>query len=185
MWPKTDLRIRTEKLAQKKFERAFEVSDADVFVDVKAFDLMELGAVSGIDFISPIRRTRSDNAYRRRRTFHRSNLNGGSVRPQNTAIRQIEGVLFVAGRMIRWSVKGIKAMPFGLDVRSFSEGETHPAKNCDRAVEHLGQGMKRPASVCGAGQRNVDARLARSLLRQFEAGRHADRSQQRRRCALR
>ena len=63
-----------EKFAHEKFERAFQVGDADVFVHEKSFDLVELRAVGGVELITPIRRTGSNHTDRRRRGLHRSDL---------------------------------------------------------------------------------------------------------------
>ena len=71
-----------EKFAHKEFQRAFQVGDADVFVHVKPFDLVELRAVSGVKFIAPIRCTGSNHTNRRRRGLHRPDLHGGGVGSQ-------------------------------------------------------------------------------------------------------
>ena len=71
-----------EKFAQEKFQRAFQIRDADVLIDIEAFDLVKLRAVRRVDFIAPIGRARRDDANRRRRGFHRADLHGRSVRAQ-------------------------------------------------------------------------------------------------------
>src|SRR6202022_2739844 len=65
-------------------------------------------------------------------------------------------VLFVTRRMFGWRVKRVEAMPLIFDVWSIGEDEAHAAKNVDRAIEHLGEGMKRAALVGSARQRDVD-----------------------------
>src|SRR6266478_5398171 len=62
VWTKLDSGSGTEKFAHEKFERAFEIGNADVLIDVKPFDLVKLRAVSGIEFIAPISRARRDHA---------------------------------------------------------------------------------------------------------------------------
>ena len=47
-------------------------------------------------------------------------------------------------------------MPFGLDVGAVGERETHAPKNLDRAVEHLGERMKRAEFAGVPGKRDVD-----------------------------
>ena len=129
MRTKTHRGVGAEKFAQKKFQRAFQVGDADFFIHVKSFDLVELRAVRGIDFIATISRARRDDADRRRRGFHRANLHGGSVRAQQPAVGQIKCVLLVARGMIGRGVERVEAMPFRFDVGSVGERESHAAEN--------------------------------------------------------
>ena len=60
-------RIRSEKFPHEKFERAFQVCDAHIFVDVKTFDLVELRAMGGVHFVAAIGRTGCDHSNGRRR----------------------------------------------------------------------------------------------------------------------
>ena len=63
---KLDLGFCTKQLAHKKFERAFQIGDADILVDIKSFDLVELRAVGRVYFLVPIGRARRDHANWRR-----------------------------------------------------------------------------------------------------------------------
>src|SRR5262249_62249035 len=45
---------RTEKFAHEKLERAFQIRDADVFIDIKSFDLVELRTVRRVEFLVAI-----------------------------------------------------------------------------------------------------------------------------------
>ena len=54
--------------------------------------------------------------------------------------------------MIGRGVERVEAMPFVFHVRAFGERETHPAKDADRAIEHLGERMERPDLVRRAGK---------------------------------
>src|SRR5438046_10246626 len=67
MRAKTHRRVGAEKFAQKKFERALQIRDADIFIYVKTFDLMKLAGMSGVDLIASVSRARSDdtNGWRR------------------------------------------------------------------------------------------------------------------------
>ena len=76
MRTKLDFGSGTEQFAHEKFERAFQIGDADVFIDIKAFDLMKLRAVGCVEFIAPIRGAGRNHANRRRRGFHRADLHG-------------------------------------------------------------------------------------------------------------
>ena len=130
----------------------FKIRDADIFIDVKSFDLVKLRAVRGIHFIAPISRAGSDDANRRRRASIVRICTVEVCVRSNAAVGQIKCVLFVSRRMIGRGVERVEAMPFGLDIRSFGESETHSPKNSDRAIEHLGERMERAELGCGAGE---------------------------------
>src|SRR5205085_8147406 len=114
MRPKLDGSVGAEKFAHEKFERPFQVSDADVLIDVKTFDLVKLRAMRRIDFVATVSRAWGDDANRRRRGLHRTNLNCGCVGAEQSAIRQIKCILLVAGWMFRRRVERVEAMPFVL-----------------------------------------------------------------------
>src|SRR5260370_40286845 len=112
MRPKLDGGIGAEKFAHEKFERAFQVRDADVLIDVKTFDLMKLRAMRRVHFVATISRAGGNHANWRRRGLHRANLDGGSVGAEQSAVGQIKCVLLVARRMFRRRVQGTQAIPF-------------------------------------------------------------------------
>ena len=56
---------------------------------------------------------------------------------EKTAVLQIEGVLFIPGRMIWRGVERVEAMPLRLDVWAFGQGKSHAPKNADTAVKNL------------------------------------------------
>ena len=64
----------TKEFPQEEFELAFQIRDADVFIDIQPFDLMELCAVRRVDFVPPISGAWSNHAQRRRHRFHRADL---------------------------------------------------------------------------------------------------------------
>ena len=100
--------------------------------------------------------------------LHGADLHGGSVGAKKPAIGQVKGVGLVPRRMIGRGVERIEAMPFVFDVGAFREGESHPAKESDRAVEHLGERMKRADLVRRAGQGNVDLGERACFLRRAQ-----------------
>ena len=54
---KLHLRIRTEKFAHEKLERAFQVRHAHVFVDVESLNLVELRTVRRVELVPAIGRS--------------------------------------------------------------------------------------------------------------------------------
>src|SRR5207248_7911404 len=87
MRAKTHRRVGTEKFAQKKFERALQIGDADIFIYVKTFDLMELAGMSGVDLIASVSRAGSDDTNGWRRRLHRADLHRGCVGAQQATVR--------------------------------------------------------------------------------------------------
>ncbi len=76
MRTKLHLGSGTKEFPQEELERAFQIGDADVFIDIQSFDLMKLRAVRRVDFVATIGRARSNHANRRRRGLHRADLHG-------------------------------------------------------------------------------------------------------------
>src|SRR5260370_42378761 len=62
MRTKPDRGLLPEKFVHEKLESAFKISHTHVFIDIETFDLMELRAVSGVEFIAPIRCARGNHA---------------------------------------------------------------------------------------------------------------------------
>ena len=61
---------------------------------------------------------------------------------EQLAVLKVESVALVAGRVIFRRVERIKAMPFGLDLGTFSEGKTHPAQDGNGFVENVSERVK-------------------------------------------
>src|SRR5438270_6458152 len=158
MRPEPDCRVFPKKFVHEELQGSFQISHTHVLIYIEAFNLVKLRAVSRVDFIATVGRARRDDANWRGRRLHRPNLDGGGVGSKESPIRQIEGVLFVAGWMISRRVQRVETMPFIFDVGTVCEGEPHSSENADSALQHLVEGMKRtPLGRC-AGKRNIDVR---------------------------
>src|SRR2546430_2384568 len=72
--PKANLHFLAQQLAEDEFDRAFEIPDRDILVDVKAFDLLKSWIVRSVGIVAPINAARSDNADGRGLAFHHTNL---------------------------------------------------------------------------------------------------------------
>ena len=118
MRPKTHCGICSEKLAQEKFKRTLQISDANLFIHVKPFDLVKLCAVGGVDFVTPIGRPRGDDANWWGRSLHGADLHRGGMGAEKTAVPQVESILLIPRWMIWRRVERVEAMPFRLDIRA-------------------------------------------------------------------
>src|SRR5205807_3924175 len=76
MWTELDLGFRAKQFVHEKLERAFQIRDADVFIDIKTFDLVKLRAMRCVHFVATVRRAGRNHANRWRCGLHRADLNG-------------------------------------------------------------------------------------------------------------
>src|SRR5260370_19214885 len=148
MRTKLHVSSRAEEFPHEEFERAFQICDTHIFIDVKTFDLVEMRTVRGADDVSAIRRAGCDHANWRRRRLHRANLYSGGVRSQQPAVWQIKCILLIARRVFGRCVECIEAMPLVFDVWSVSQRESHSSVGLDRALEYLCERMERAPTFC-------------------------------------
>ena len=170
MRAKTNRRVCSEKFAEEKFQRSFQVCHADVPINVEPFDLVKLRRVCGIDLVAPIGRARRNHPDRRRRLFHGADLHRRSVCSKQSPIRKVESVLFVARRMIRRRVQRVEAMIFVFNFRPVSDDETDLAKTPDNILGHLGEGMQFAQRAAASWQGKISWLLRQ---RRFEFQFHA------------
>ena len=64
------------------------------------------------------------------------------MRAQQLAGIKVKRVLFIAGRVVRRGVQGVKAMELVLDFRAIRQREPHAAQNADGLVPDDGQRMQ-------------------------------------------
>lgn len=152
-----DFGVVAEHGAVEEFERTFEVGEADVFVNVEAFELVEDGKVGGVDFIATIGRAGGDDFDGRGLLFHGADLHGGGVGAEEFAGVEVEGVGVVPGGVVGGGVEGVEAVEFSFDFGSVREGEAEAAKDLDGAVLDDGEWVQGPGGE-GAGRHGrIDA----------------------------
>jgi hypothetical protein len=96
MRSKAELGVGAEEFAEEELERAFQIGNADAFIHVEPFHLGELREVRRVDLVAAIRRARRDDADRRRSLLHRADLHRARMRPEEPAVGEVKGVLFVS-----------------------------------------------------------------------------------------
>src|SRR5438067_13794479 len=109
MRTKLDGGIGAKQFAHEKLKRALQICDADVFIDIETFDLVNLRAVSRVHLIAAISGAGRDDPDRPRPGPHRANLYGGRAGPPQSAVRYIKSVLFVARRSLGRRVRRVEA----------------------------------------------------------------------------
>jgi len=138
----TDFGFVAEHGAVEVFEGAFEVGEADVFVDVEAFELVEDGEVGGVDFIATVGGAGGDDFNGWGLFLHGADLHGGGVGAEEFSGVEVEGVGVVARGVVGGGVEGIEAMEFAFDFWSIGEGEAEAAEDLDGAVFDDGEGVE-------------------------------------------
>ena len=76
MRTETDLHVAAHEFAEDEFNRAFQITDGDVFVHVKSLNLVERGIVRGVGVVAAIHAARHNDAHGRRLFFHYADLDG-------------------------------------------------------------------------------------------------------------
>src|SRR5512135_2685632 len=97
---------------------------------------------------------------------HRANLDRRRVRPHDVPSKfrirrqiDIERVLNVARRMIRWCVQRVETMPFVFDLGTVLDGESHSPKNPDGPVENLGEWVQMTEMMTSSRQSGIERRF--------------------------
>jgi hypothetical protein len=160
-----------EDLAEEVLEGAFEVGEGDVLIHVEAFELVEDGEVGGVDLVAAIGGTGGDDAdgefFDR---LHGADLHAGGVGAEKAAVVEVEGVALVAGGVVSGGVEGVEAVPFGLDLGAFSEGEAHAAESGDGEVADLREGVEGAGALAGAtGQGEIESGDGGGILAAWKA----------------
>ena len=168
----TDDRVLAVQLLCEQLENALQVAHADALIDNQTLDLMEQRRVGCVNGVRTVNTARRDNTDRRLALFHRADLHRGCLGTQNDIVRDIEGVLRVARRMILRDVQRLEVVVVELDLRAFRDREAKTEENLLELVEHDVQRMLLADDNVLTRQGNVDGLrlqllLERSLLDQL------------------
>ena len=87
--------------------------------------------------------------------LHHSDLSGTRLRAKQQIVRQIEGVLHVARRVICGRVERGEVVIFRLDLRPLEHLEPHARKDVDEQIFHARDGVQRPLFSAAAGHGDV------------------------------
>ena len=124
---------------------------------------MEQRGVGSVNGVRTVNAARCNNADRRLALFHGANLHRRGLRAEHNVIRNIEGILRVACRMILRNVQRLKVVVVELDLRAFRDREAKTEENLLELVEDDVQRMLLADHDLVARQGNVDG-LGRELL---------------------
>ena len=152
--------------AEGVLQGALEVLHPDAVAHQHAFDLMEHGAVGGIDLILAVHPARGQEADPAalgeggRHPQEGPDLHGAGVRSQQELRvgSEVEGVGAGLGRMVIRDVQAIEVVGLRLDLRPFLHVEAQGAEHVHQAVHEAVQGMQRAGRWDRGWQGGIPAR---------------------------
>ena len=104
----------------------------------------------GLIVIATVDASGRDDPDRRSSLFHRSDLNGRSVRSEHVRIPVFPGavdekcIMLLARRVFGRHVEGVEVVPIIFDLRTLRDVEAHVGEYCRHFFEHLANRMNRP-----------------------------------------
>ena len=113
-------------------------------------------AVGGVRGVAAVAAAGGDDAHGRLGAEHGADLDRGGLRAEKASVGEVEGVLRVAGRMVRGGVQGVEVVPDGLEFGSGDGDEAHAAEDGAAGVDGLADRVLAPEGPHAAGKRDVD-----------------------------
>ena len=160
-----DDRVLAVQLFGEQLEDALEVAHADALVYDKPLDLVEQRGVGRVDRVRAVHTAGRNDADRRLFLLHDAHLHARGLRAEHHVIRNIEGVLRVARRMVLRDIQRFKIVVVKFDLRAFRDREAQTDKDFLQFVEHDIQRMLFADDDLFAGQGHVQ-RLGFELVRE-------------------
>ena len=139
-------------------QHRLHVGERDALGDHQAFDLVEHRRVRDVVIVA-IHAARRDHRERRLAREHRADLHRRGVRAQQLAVREIEGVVHRARRMIVGDVERFEVVEVVFDLGTGLDFEAGLAEHLLDAQPHLRDRMQAAARLAASRQRDVDAFL--------------------------
>ena len=164
MRTETNNRVLAVQLLCEQLENALQVAHADALIDNQTLDLMEQRRVGCVNGVRTVNTARRNNADRRLALFHRADLHRRGLRAEHNIIRNIEGILRVACRMILRDVQRLEVVVIQLNLRTLSDREAQTEENLLELVEHDVQRMLLADDNVLTRQGNVDSLRLQLLL---------------------
>ena len=169
-WAQTDLHILAKHFTRKRQEHALEIGHRDVLVDQEPFDLVEHRAVGRV-VVAAIHTARCDDLDRQLTVhfFHRMHLHARSLGAQHHLVVDVEGVLHIARRMIRWQIQRLEVVVIAFDFRPFRNLKTEASENALGIVHNLGQRVQMALWHARARERHVQRFASKLRLQRLRA----------------
>ena len=155
------LHVAAEHLAGERVDGGLQVGERDVLVDVETFELVENAVASGADRLVAVHLAGADHPNRRLLVEHHAHLHRRGVRaeqhvPLGFAASDEEGVLHVAGRVVRRKVQAVEVVLVEFKLRAGGDAESHRGENTFHVAQHLLHRMLGAAERATSRKREVE-----------------------------
>ena len=160
------LHFLVEQFGEELVHRGEEIGEGDVFVDIKAFDLMEKDVGAGRDVFVAEAASGSDDPDRGRIGLHRMDLDVGGVGAKEERVGrvEIEGVLHIARRMVFGEVEPFEIVVVGVDVGTELDGKPHAYENVENPVESLDDRVDSAGELAAARKGGVEPLVFKTVV---------------------
>src|SRR5687768_8210398 len=100
----------------------------DALIDAETLELMEHRCMGHIGRVAAEYLAGCKYADRNASPLHRTDLNGGGLRPERESVGRIERVLRFSGRVTLWNIQGVEIVMIGFDLAIVLDGIAHRDK---------------------------------------------------------
>ena len=159
------LALLAEYVARELVQHALQIAQRDVPVDDKAFHLVEHGRVRRV-VVRAEHPARAEHLDGRFLLLHQPDLPRARLRAQQEIVRDIEGILHVAGGVIGGRIERREVVVVVLDLRPFKDLKPHAREHIDEHIFDARDGVQRADGDAAPGHGDVH-RLARELFREL------------------
>ena len=152
-------------------QRAFQVGEADVFINDQTFHLVEHRGV-GLIVVVTIDASRRDNTDRRLLVFHGADLHAGGLGAQQASGIEPESVVVSARRMVTRDIQRIEVVVIVFDFRARRHGKAELTEETFNTVDGAGDRMQAAIFNAATRQRDVDGLCSQTSIqrRPFQFG---------------
>ena len=172
--PEDHAAVRSEELVHELFQDALQVGHRDTRSHRQSLNLVELDLAAPGDLLVAVHGAGQQDPDRLGgKSPHRPDLAGGGVGSEPHVLADVEGVLHIAGGVMRRNVQHLEIVLVGLYVRRFPDLEAHSLEDAadlfkdgvDRVHAALPPGRARQGGVLSLrGDLLVELRLLDALL---------------------
>ena len=146
--------IGTEQLLHEGVQRTLQVAQRDALIHNQTFHLVEHGAVGSVR-VGTEHTAGHQDLDGRLLNVHGADLAAGGLGAQQELLRQVEGVLHVACRVILGHVQAGKVVVIVLDLREGTHRKAHAGEHVDDLVGDQGQRVQTAHRAGLGGQGDV------------------------------
>src|SRR5438105_391771 len=164
--PNSRVRLAEESVGEVG-QRRFEIHKADSFVDRESLDLCEHRRVGRVEKVAAVSVAGAQNPYRRFELLHCADLHRRSVRPEQNALAEVEGVVQVKRGVIGRKVERSEIVPLCFRLGPKRDGESQLAKNVLDLLDDERHRMLRAQPLTAPRHSEIDLSMRRACCVQL------------------